>query len=330
MTAKILLGLGIPALIVLVLYTIIAFKAASSMIRAKRRRPRLEDDLSEFQTVRFRSRGDAMYLAASYLQAPNAQQAVILVHGRDVCRGWEFGSSSLGLVARLLEHGYSVMLIDLRGHGESEAAHLTYGLKERLDVLGAVDWLLDRGFQPGQIGVIGASMGGVSAMLAAAEEPAIAAVVSDSAFADFGLMMRARFQRLSGLPNVFLPGVLLAGWVLTGVHLNSLKPAEVAARVQAKMLVIHSASDSWIPKHHALALAAATGAETWITPGKKHLASFREHPEEYAVRVIAFLEQHLKPMPQGMRSASLPNKPATPMHPDGTLVHADSLRHLQP
>jgi pimeloyl-ACP methyl ester carboxylesterase len=143
-------------------------------------------------------------------------------------------------------------------------------------------------------------------------------------------MMRARFQRLSGLPNVFLPGVLLAGWVLTGVHLNSLKPAEVAARVKAKMLVIHSAGDSWIPKHHALALAAATRSETWITPGKKHLASFREHPEEYAIRVIAFFEQHLTPWPQGMHPVSSPNKPIAPVHPDSTLVHADSSRHLQP
>ena len=73
MTSKILLGLSIPALIVLVLYTIIAFKAASGMIRAKRRRPRLDDDLSEFQTVRFRSRGDAMSLAASVVAHPGRQ-----------------------------------------------------------------------------------------------------------------------------------------------------------------------------------------------------------------------------------------------------------------
>ncbi len=56
-------------------------------------------------------------------------------------------------------------------------------------MIGAVDYLLDRGYAPGAIGVLGASMGGVAALHAAVGDEAIGAVISDSAFADFGEMI---------------------------------------------------------------------------------------------------------------------------------------------
>ena len=47
-------------------------------------------------------------------------------------------------------------------------------------MLGAVDYLLARGMAPAGVGVLGASIGASAALLAAAEEPAIRAVVADS------------------------------------------------------------------------------------------------------------------------------------------------------
>jgi alpha-beta hydrolase superfamily lysophospholipase len=61
--------------------------------------------------------------------------------------------STVALARQLGEHGLSVLMIDLRGHGASTRARLTYGVREREDVLGAVDYLLDRGYAPGAIGV---------------------------------------------------------------------------------------------------------------------------------------------------------------------------------
>jgi fermentation-respiration switch protein FrsA (DUF1100 family) len=44
-----------------------------------------------------------------------------------------------------------------------------------LDVLGAVDWLLERGYDAGRIGVHGASTGASTALLACRDEAAIGA-----------------------------------------------------------------------------------------------------------------------------------------------------------
>lgn len=81
------------------------------------------------------------------------------------------------------------MMIDLRGHGLSEDARSTFGITARRDVLGAVYWLEQRGYQAGNIGVLGYSLGAGSVIAAAAEEADIGAVWVDSLFADIQSVM---------------------------------------------------------------------------------------------------------------------------------------------
>ena len=298
-----LTALELIAAVLLGAYGLIAFLIAARLTRAKRRV--VPADVASLARVHLVSRQDRLALVGSFAPVAGSDRAVILVHGRNACRGWEFNSSSAALVAHLQQQGFSVLLLDLRGHGESAKARLTFGLRERLDVLGAVDWLRTHGIAAGRIGVIGMSMGGVAALLAAAEEPAIGAVVSDSAFADFGQVLRAQFSRLSGLPNGFLWGGLLAGRVLTGHHLGEFRPLEVVAQVRAATLLVHAKSDPFISSHHAQTLSQAMRAEHWITPGSSHLASYRDQPEQYAQRVTAFLGIHLGSEHPGKAQPSL-------------------------
>jgi pimeloyl-ACP methyl ester carboxylesterase len=97
-------------------------------------------------------------------------------------------------------------MIDLRGHGQSQSARMTYGVNEADDVLGAIDWLVQQGFQRQHIGLFGASMGGASAIGAISQDllstqKSIGALVTDSTYADFNAVMTKKFKRLSGLPN---------------------------------------------------------------------------------------------------------------------------------
>jgi len=67
----------------------------------------------------------SLHRMASYRRAPDASAVVILVHGRDACRGDELRGSTEPLVQSLITRGLSVMMFDLRGHGESDHARLT-------------------------------------------------------------------------------------------------------------------------------------------------------------------------------------------------------------
>lgn len=64
----------------------------------------------------------------------------------------------------LLGHGFSVLLIDLQGHGETPGAAITLGSRESADVGAALGWL-KRTAPSRRIGVIGCSLGGAAVLL---------------------------------------------------------------------------------------------------------------------------------------------------------------------
>ena len=256
--------------------------------------------LAALRRVAFTPRHGRLSLAASFMAAPvssaasAAPSAVLFVHGKDCSRGGEVRVSSEPLVQALHQAGVAVLMLDLRGHGDSAASRMTYGIDETEDVLGAIDWLRAQGFSAGRIGVFAASMGGAGVLRAALREAAIGPIVLDSTYADFAAMIDGQFTALTGLPRLFLPGALAASRWLTGADLRLIRPVDDASRLQGcPVLVIHAHGDPFVPVADARRLAVAARGELWVTSGEHHLASFRETPVRYVQRVAGFFESHL-------------------------------------
>lgn len=253
------------------------------------------DRLPAHEQVSFRSR-DGLRISAWHIPAAPSGRAVILVHGRGAHKGFELEADPLTLVADLVSAGIGVLAIDLRGHGQSEEARLSYGWLERLDVLGAYDWLRGQGYGAGCIGVLGASMGGAAAIAAAAEEAGIGAVVTDCAFADFRAVLRRNFPRVLPLNigSFFLPGTLLAARVMTGVFMQRFRPMDLARKLRGRpMLVIHAEGDPFIPASHGNDIAAAAAAELWLSDCRGHVGTFAAEPLAYRQRVVEFFSRGL-------------------------------------
>jgi fermentation-respiration switch protein FrsA (DUF1100 family) len=142
-------------------------------------------------------------------------------------------------------------------------------------------------------------MGGACAVLAAAEEPAIGALVTDSAFGSFEQMMERQYAKLARLPHCFLPGALLLGRVLLhGLDVRRVQPLHAMPRLRGRpVLVIHSLGDRFVPASDAQALAQACGAECWRTHSDGHIGSYRAQPLVYAERVTQFFARHLDALP---------------------------------
>jgi pimeloyl-ACP methyl ester carboxylesterase len=123
---------------------------------------------------------DGVALSAWYLPASlpaNAERwAVILTPG-----GGGDKTYYLPLGERLRAAGFDVMLIDLRGHGESGRSPRgqTLGVTEGRDVAAAAAFLAEqKGVR--HIAALGVSMGGVSAVMGAAAEPRIGPLIVES------------------------------------------------------------------------------------------------------------------------------------------------------
>ncbi len=248
-----------------------------------------------YQDVQFPARDGDATIAAWYIPAEGAARAIVLVHGKDSSRTSEFFGRFIELAAGLRERGFAVLMIDLRGHGRSSDSFAGFGLNERRDVLGAVDWLRTRGFAPAQVGLLGVSMGGAAALGAMAEDADIGALVTDSAFSDVVDAARTIWTRLTRTPGQLIyPGLWLACSV-SGVDFWSARPIDDLRRIGARpVLLIQGADDLLVPVAQARALHAANPtSQYWEVADADHGGAFRAQPAAYVERVTAFFDAAL-------------------------------------
>ena len=241
---------------------------------------------------------DGVRLAAWWMEAAGSDRAAVLVHGF----GGDKSNEQILQTARLYaEGGYSVLALDLRGHGESGGARRTLGYREVRDVQAALAWLAEGGYEPGRVVLHGWSMGGAT-VVRSAPGTGVAAVVEEAGYADLPLLLRDELPENSGLPRFFTPGTLLAAKLFLGFDAGAVVPKDDAARLREEgtpLLVIHSTADRTVRYRHAeLFVQAYPGAELWRLGGYGHVEA-HEHPD-YEERLGAFLGKAL-PAVEGIR-----------------------------
>jgi dipeptidyl aminopeptidase/acylaminoacyl peptidase len=288
---KVILPLGL--LIAFSVYLVVALAMVYLATRPERNafEARPEDFSLQYDEVSFTPRGDDLTLRGWLLPGSPEAPYLIFVHGIGDQRT---GNKALELASRLHEDGYNVLVFDLRGQGTSDGSFVSAGEFERYDVLGAYDFLLSRGAEPGRVGLIGRSYGAATAIMAAVLEPGIAAVVADSPFADVEDRIAKEAARKTPIPQdlvrVFLPPARLFADLLYGIHLGSLKPERDVAKLDYPVLIIHGEADERIPLSEGRRVydAAQPGSEFWTLSGVMHADAFPSHPDEYVQRLRAY------------------------------------------
>jgi dienelactone hydrolase len=252
------------------------------------------------QDVAFHSRDPQMpnaNLAAWWIPASaNAASApaVVLVHGVKSCRR----ESSVLLAAGMLHQaGYSVFLMDLRDHGDSQGddGKFSGGTDEYLDVLGGWDWVRAQGVPTAKIGLLGFSFGSGTVMVAAGHEPLVAAAWVDSGYTITRTAIGLFLKDQTGLPDFLVPGALLWANVIAHDNLVAFDPITEVAKLGGRSIAfVHGQKDQVLPYTMAQELrtaavaAGATSPEAWIVPGAKHTESIYIDPAGYAQHLTAF------------------------------------------
>jgi len=260
----------------------------------------------------FASRGDALTLRGWFIPGVlsggrlTVQRTIIVVHGARQNRT-DPAAGLLDLSGDLVRQGFAVLAFDMRGHGQSQAAPFSLGYFEQRDVLGAVDFLRSGSLpfpelgRPHQIAGWGVSMGANALLLAAAREPALAAVVADSAYPDITPILEREIPK-GGAPAPFAPGGLLAARLLYGINFYDIRPVDAVAHIAPRPLFfIQGGADTFNPPTNLAVLTAAARAapdasvESWLVPGADHAQAFHVAGSDYVNRVVAFYNQALGP-----------------------------------
>jgi pimeloyl-ACP methyl ester carboxylesterase len=100
------------------------------------------------------------FIAGWWANTGGSSPVVLLLHGiRD-------DRATMAPRAQLLRaNGFSTLLIDLQGHGETPGTEITFRLRESADVVAALAWIKKEA--PGRrVGVVGCSMGDAAVLLA--------------------------------------------------------------------------------------------------------------------------------------------------------------------
>lgn len=248
------------------------------------------------RAVRFAA-SDGVPLEGWLAIASTAAPTIILVHGSKGSR-----ADMVPYARFLYAAGYNVLLYDSRGSGTSGGWGITDGVREPDDVIGAVRYLAARAdLTDKRYGVLGISLGAGTAILAAAREPRLVAVVADSAWPDQDAQI-ARMGALTVGPITLpvLPYELGLVDALTGGRLEDARPLGVIARLAPRaILLIHSADDrnptTPLAGERALYAAAGSPKAQWIAPSGGHVGALGAHPADYERQVLAFFAAALRP-----------------------------------
>jgi pimeloyl-ACP methyl ester carboxylesterase len=217
------------------------------------RPPRLAVALSpddyrlEVERVAIRA-ADGVRLAAWFVPRPGAP-VVVLLHG------YPADKADLLPIASTLASQFATLLVDQRYFGDSEGRATTLGFRERDDLKRVLDFLESRGAPA--VGVFGVSLGGAVALLTAAEDPRIRAIVAYAPFSDLRTLGRELYGWMWLARYPFVEAMLLWSRLLFGADITRPSPAEAAARLSVPVLLVHSRQDEQIPFRHAERLQAA-------------------------------------------------------------------------
>ena len=253
-------------------------------------------------TVSFASRSGST-IHAWFARGESGAGAVLLLHG--------VGDDRRAMTERarfLHRAGYSVLLPDFQGHGESAGAHITFGALESLDAVAALDYL--HVHAPGErTGVIGVSMGGAAALVGPSGPLRADALVLESVYPTINDAVRDRLRAWLGpIGPAFTSSVLSVVGRQIGVAPDVLRPLDRIGTVSAPVLIVAGTNDRYTPINETRALYANAPSpkELWVVNGAGHVDLHAFAPLEYERRIGSFLSRNLR----GVHAAAQP-APAT-------------------
>jgi fermentation-respiration switch protein FrsA (DUF1100 family) len=265
------------------------------------------EDLSDYpnlakntEMVEFRAADDT--LLKGWLNFGTSNQAIVLLHGYRCDKRAMLQEANM-----LYESGFTVLLFDFRHNGESEGDFVSFGYYEKQDVLAAINKLRNLDIerhsneadQIKQIGLLGSSNGGATAVLFAADHPGeIQALVVDSSFKSLDSAVAQSFTHFVGLPAFpFAPITVWITELKTGISRKAIIPEQSVKEISnTPIFIIHGLLDETISKNDSESIYSNANdpKQLWLVPNADHGETFPAAESEYRERVVKFFEESLR------------------------------------
>lgn len=269
-----------------------ALRLITNPMETRRLPGRMPIDLGMiYDDVEIRTR-DGLRLVGWYVPSRNGA-AVIAQHGYKADRG-----EMLNEAAMLQRHGYGVLMPAMRAHDLSDGLQLTFGAHEIDDLEAWFSLLVTLpGVDAARIGILGNSLGGTLALGAAARNPNIRAVATNSAFSSLGDTIDTSVRFFTGMPPFpFAPLITFWAEREAGISVADVDGKTWIRQISPRpVLIMQGGADVVISTYSGQRLYDAAGEpkELWFDPDVGHSRFDTARPDEYERRVAAFFDKYL-------------------------------------
>ena len=196
---------------------------------------------------------------------PHPDEPLILM-----AHGWGASYSTvLELAEPLASKGHDVLLFDVRGHGRNEKVPYVTVRHFRDDLMAVIAHARQR-FPDRRLVLVGHSLGGSAAVLAAAEGAEVDGLVLIAAPADV-IQVTAEFLKDQGMPGDLMVWLFRPfWWPRVGGFFRDLTPRRRIRELDVPMLLIQPEHDQRVSRSHAEDLARASGLDYHLIRGTEH------------------------------------------------------------
>ena len=195
------------------------------------------------------------------------------------------------------EMGHNLLLVDQRAHGRSEGRTISFGIRERWDVLRWVDYAVERFVPESRILLYGVSMGAATVLMASGLDlPAnVRGIVADCPYSR-PMDIILHVGKSNPLPQWLIrPFVILGAKLFGGFNVREADAAEAVSRTNTPVLIIHGEADSFVPPTMSeLSHSTNCSMVQRVTfPGANHALSYLSDTPRYRKIVQEFVNSHL-------------------------------------
>ncbi len=245
-----------------------------------------------FEAVSIRSR-DGLKLYGRYYQIAEGAPLMLLFHGY---RGYALRDFA-GAHKICRENGLNMLVVDERAHAKSGGHTMTFGVKERFDILDWVTYARSRfGAQTPMI-LSGISMGGTAVCMASELNlpPNVKGIISDCAFSSPKEIIMEVCRQHGWPARILWPIAWLGARLFGRVDLTATTAVSAVKHAKVPMLFLHGEDDRFVPCAMSRKIFAACTAKKRIEtfPDAGHGVSYLADPERYTRTVLRFAQEVL-------------------------------------
>lgn len=233
----------------------------------------------------------AWYLASSDTAMHNT---AVIVHG------YKSNPIFMFQIGYLYNHDlhWNILLPDLTAHGQSDGSTIQMGWNDRHDVNRWVGVAHDI-FHADTMLVHGISMGAATTMCVSGDDQGcdyLRGFVEDCGYTSVWDEFSGELKNQFGLPSFPLLNITSSVCKLQyGWSFKEASPLDMVAKCHKPMLFIHGDTDTYVPTAmvHRLYAAKSGVKALWLAKGSEHADAYRDHHEEYTMKVKDFIRKNI-------------------------------------